>query len=124
MVVSMKTPYKNRYVPPSPKLEQKKMPDNTNAVNTDDMIDETILLSNHMKSFVFVSTEEYKCFLMEFREKEFYTFDLARNDIYKTDSLFQYINTTTYCHTLVKMGITNKDFMDWLEGKITRLLES
>ena len=100
------------------------MPDNTNVVNTDDMIDETILLSNHMKSFVFVSTQKHKCFLMEFRENEFYTFDLARNDIYKTGALYQYVTAPTYCHTLVKMGITNKDFMDWLEGKITRLLES
>ena len=121
--MAKKSPYKNRYVPPTPKLEQKKVTKEKNAYNTGDMIDETILLSTHMKSFVLVSTAEYKCFLMEFRDKEFYAFDLARNDIYKTDSLFQFVNTTTYCHTLVKMGITNKGFMDWLEGKITRMLE-
>jgi hypothetical protein len=118
-----KSPYKNRYVPPTPKLEQKKVTKEKKVYNTDDMIDEVVLLSNHMNSFVFVSTEEYKCFLMELGAKQFYTFDLHRNDIFKSNELYSYIKDGVIVHTLVKTALTNKEFMDWLEGKITRMLE-
>lgn len=119
-----KSPYKTRYVPPTPKLEQEKMITKNKVVSTDEMIDEVILLSNHMNSFVYISTDEHKCFLMEIGAKQFYTFDLTRNDIFKSNDLFGYVKSGINVHTLIKTAISNADFMDWLDGKITRLLDN